>query len=341
MKLDAQLGVHDLALVPAEARRMERLGFDALWTFETNHDPFLPLASAAMATERLQVGTNIAVAFARTPFAMAMVAWDLQRASGGRFLLGLGTQVRMHVERRFSAPWGRPAARVKEAIQCIRAIWETWQNGGKPDFQGEFYQFRLTTPFFDPGPIEHPRIPIYLAGVNPTLCRAAGEVADGFHVHPLHSVRYLREVVRPAIDEGAKTRGKSVADLELYAPVLVVTGRTPEETRAREQFVREQIAFYASTPNYRGVLDLHGWTALGEKLSQMVRAGEWDSLAAQVTDEMLDAFAVTAPPERLPGVLRQRYEGLLGRVSLYFPIPPSDPEPPWRGFVEGFRQAAA
>lgn len=340
MKLDAQLGEYDLAKVPGEAQRLERLGFDGLWSFETQHNPFLALAFAVQGAARLEVGTNIAVAFARTPMATAQVAWDLAQASGGRFRLGLGTQVRGHIERRFGAEWGRPAARVKEYIRCVQAIWDTFQHGAKPDFKGEFYQFRLITPFFNPGPIDHPQIPIYLAGVNPTMCRAGGEVADGFHVHPMHSVRYLREVARPAIDAGARTRGRTVDDIELFAPVFAVTGRTAEETAERERFVREQIAFYASTPNYRGVLDVHGWAGKGEELSRLIRAGDLAAMPRLVTDEMLDAFAVTAPMDKLPDLLRERYSGLLQRVALYYPIPPDDPEGEWRAFVEAFRQAA-
>ncbi len=340
MKLDAQLGVHDLARVPAEAQRMERLGFDALWTFETDHDPFLPLASAAMATERLQVGTNIAVAFARTPFAMAMVAWDLQRASGGRFLLGLGTQVRMHVERRFSAPWGRPAARVKEAIQCIRAIWETWQNGGKPDYQGEFYQFRLINPFFNPGPIEVPEIPIYLAGVNARMCRTAGAVADGFHVHPMHSVSYLRQVIRPEIDKGAKAAGRAPGSLALHASVFAVSGDTAEERIASERAVREQVAFYASTPNYRALLEHHGFSGLGKELSALMRQGDFEAMFRRVPDALLSEVALSAEPAKLGQALRLRHGGALDRVSLYFPIPEAGEEAPWKRFVEDFRAAA-
>ena len=340
MKLDAQLGVYDLSKVPAEAQRMEKLGFDGLWSFETQHNPFLALAFAATGTQRLEVGTNIAVAFARTPMATAQVAWDLAQASGGRFKLGLGTQVRGHIERRFGAEWGRPAARVKEYIRCLQAIWDTFQNGTKPAFQGEFYQFRLITPFFDPGPIDHPQIPIFLAGVNPTMCKAGGEVADGFHIHPMHSVEYLRQVARPAIDEGARTRGKTVADIELFAPVFAITGRTPEETAQRERFVREQIAFYASTPNYRCVLDVHGWAGKGEALSRLIRAGELDKMAAMVTDEMLDAFAIAAPMDKLPGLLRQRYAGLVQRLALYYPVPPGDPDGDWSAFAAAFRQAS-
>jgi probable F420-dependent oxidoreductase len=339
LKLDTQLGQYDLGLLPAEAQRLERMGFDCLWTFETQHDPFIPLAFAARAAPRIQIGTNIAVAFARTPMATAMAAWDLARASDGRFMLGLGTQVKLHNERRFSVPWVAPAARVKECIQCIRAIWDCWQNGTKPAYQGQYYQFRLMSPFFNPGPIAHPAIPIFLAGVNPLMGRTGGEVADGFHVHPLHSVRYLKEVLRPAIDEGARTRGKRVDDLSLCVPAFVVSGETEAERAGLERAVREQIAFYASTPNYRGVLDLHGWAGVGEALSAKVRTGDFSGLAQAVPDEMLDTFAIVAPPEQVPARLRQRYRGLAQRVSVYFPIPADHPEQRWARFAEAFRRA--
>lgn len=340
MKLDAQMGESDFSAVAGEAKRLESLGFDALWTFETSHDPFIPLAFSATATTSVQMGTNIAVAFARTPMAIAMSAWDLSRASGGRFMLGLGTQVRAHIERRFGAEWGRPAARVREYIQCVRAIWNTFQHDATPEFEGEFYRFQLMNPFFNPGPIAHPEIRIFLAGVNPTILRAAGEVADGVHVHPFHSVRYLKEVMRPAVDQGARTRGKTVEDLELYAPIFVVTGFTQEETAGREQFVRQQIAMYASTPNYRVIMELHGWLSVAEKLSRMVRRGEWDQISGEITDEMMSEFAIAGPPEKIPALLRARYDGVLDRVSLYYPIPRDDPDGAWRGFVEAFHQAA-
>ena len=339
MNLDTQLGQYDLALVPDEARRLERMGFDCLWSFETAHDPFMPLASAALAAPTLRVGTNIAVAFARTPLVTAMTAWDLAKATRGRFMLGLGTQVKAHNERRFSVPWTAPAARAKEYIQCVRAIWDCWQTGAKPSFQGQHYQFRLMTPFFNPGPIEHPRIPIYLAGVNPLMARTGGEVADGFHVHPMHSVRYLKEVLRPSIDEGARTRGKSVVDISLCAAAFLVSGETEEERSGLEKAVREQLAFYASSPNYRGLLDLHGWAGIGQKLSEKVRRGDFADLGKAVPDEMLDAFAVSAPPGRAPALLRERYRGLLDRVSVYFPIPPAHPETRWKRFTDAFRAA--
>lgn len=341
MKIDTQLGTFDLARVGTEAKRLEGMGFDALWSFESTHNPFLPLSAAALATSRIQVGTNIAVAFTRSPMTTAIVSWDMQRASKGRFMLGLGTQVRVHNERRLSSPWNAPAARVAELIRCIRAIWDCFQNGTKPAFKGEFYQFTLITPFFNPGPIDHPEIPIYLAGVKPLMCRTAGEVADGLHVHPLHSVRYLKEVVRPNMDEGARKSGRSVDDLELFAPVFAVTGESESERLKKEQEIRQQISFYASTPNYRDVMALHGWEDEAQALSKMARSGDWEAMGAQISDAMLDAFAVSGSLQQLPRILRERYAGLLQRVALYYPIAESSPETPWKGFVTAFKDGAA
>ena len=340
MNLDTQLGVFDLEKVGEEAKRLERMGFDPLWSFETAHDPFLPLTVAALATNQIKLGTNITVGFARSPMVTAMAAWDLQRASKGRFLLGIGTQVRMHVERRFSGQWESPAPRVKELIECIRAIWDCWQNGSRPNFKGKFYQFRLMTPFFNPGPNEHPHIPIYLAGVNPRMCRTAGEVADGFHSHPFHSVRYLQEVVRPNLDEGARTRGKTVDDLDISTMPFTISANSEAERSRMEQRVREQISFYASTPNYRGVMSMHGWEGVAERLSKMARAGEWQQMGNLISDEMLETFAVFATPDKLAAVLQERYAGISGRIALYDPIPGGDPEAPWQAFVKAFKQAA-
>lgn len=340
MRLDTQMRDFAFDRIGQEAKRFERMGFDCVWTFEAAHDPFLPLALSAAATGRLNIGTNIAVGFARSPYAMAQVAWDLQAGSGGRFHLGIGTQVRAHVERRLSMPFDRPAARIVDYVRCIRAIWDTFQHETRPDYSGEFYRFQLINPFFNPGPIEHPEIPIYLAGVNPRMCRAAGEVADGFHAHPMHSVSYLREIVRPAIDAGARSTGRTVDDLALYAPVFAVTGDTEAERSASEQEIRRQIAFYASTPNYRVLLEHHGFDSLGKRLSALMRGGALEKMPALVPDELFEQIAVVAEPDRLPRVLRERYEGVLDRVSLYFPLPEGAEEAPWQAFVERFRAAA-
>lgn len=340
MKLDAQLRVLDPVRAGEFAKQCEQRRYDAVWSVEAGRDPFLPLVSVAVATRTLEFGTNIAVAFARSPLSMAQVAWDLQRLSGGRLILGLGTQVRAHVERRYSMPFEHPAARVSDYIRCLRAIWRTFQTGEPPVYRGPFYQFTLMNPMFNPGPIEHPEIKVALAGVNPRMCEAAGEVADGFHVHPMHSPGYLRDIVMPALDKGARTRSRRAQDLELFAPVFVVTGDDPGECSRSEARVRQQIAFYGSTPSYRTLLEYHGFGALGKDLGALARSGEWEAMARRIPDALVEAVAVVAKPSELAVALRKRCEGLLDRVSLYFPIAAEASESEWRKFVDAFHGTA-
>jgi probable F420-dependent oxidoreductase len=334
MFLDAPLRSLPLVDVADEARRLERMGFGALWSFETSRDPFLPLLQVALATTSIRMGTNIAVAFARTPFSMAMTAWDLQRASGGRLFLGLGTQVRAHVERRFSVEFDHPAARVTDYIRCLRAIWDNFQSGSKPDYEGPFYRFKLMNEMFTGGPIEHPHIPVFLAGVNPRMARAAGEAADGFSVHPMHSPEYLREVVRPAIDEGARTRGKTVEDIVLVSDCFIVQGSTESERSGAEQRVRRQIAIYASTPSYRGFLEFHGYPEIGKRLSTLMREGRLDEMPALIDDKLLATVAVSEADGDLADQIRQRYAGgLVQRVLFYESVPADADEEVMRAFV--------
>ena len=284
MRLDASLGFETpLGRVPELARAAEVAGVAGVWTAETKHDPFLPLVLAAEHTERVELGTAIAVAFARSPLALAQTAWDLAQLSGGRFILGLGSQVRAHIERRFGMPWSdRPVARMHEYFAVLRAAWEAWQTGTRPSFRGEHYRLTLMTPFFDPGPIDHPQIPVYLAGVGAGMTRLAGEVADGLIVHPMHSRSYLADVVLPAVALGGRR-------ITIAASVIVAT--TEDEIAAAEQ----AIGFYAATPTYRSVLEHHGWGEVGDALAGHARHGRWDETAALVSDQMLDAFAVIAP----------------------------------------------
>jgi probable F420-dependent oxidoreductase len=337
LKLDTQLGHRGLEGVVEEATSFERMGFDAGWTFEAGHDPFLPVVLAAAATKTLSLGTNIAVAFARSPMSMAQVAWDLQKHSKGRFHLGLGTQVRAHIERRYSMPYDHPVARLKDYVNTMRAIWTTFQTGAKPAYEGPFYRFVLMNPMFNPGPIDHPKIPIWLAGVNELMCKAAGEVADGFHIHPMHSVAYLKDVVIPKIDEGAKSRGRRASDIELYAPVFTVSGETQSDWDKSFAEVRHQISFYGSTPAYRPVLDHHGEADVAKQLSVHARQGEWDQMAKRISDELVEKIAVVAKPAELATAIKQRYTGLLSRVSLYFPIRAGEAEQSWKKFVAAFR----
>ena len=317
MKIDVTLAIDTLADVHGMAREAEDLGFDGLWTAETRHDPFLPLGLAAEHTRRVSLGTAIAVAFPRSPTVVAHTAWDLQAASGGRLLLGLGTQVKGHIERRFSVKWTAPGPRLREYVLALRAIWDAWQTRGPVSFRGEHYAITLTTPFFAPGPIEHPRIPIYIAAVNAYNLRLAGELCDGVHLHPFHSVKYLREFALPHIEAGLVRSGRPREAVALASSVFLVTGRTADEvTRAREH-ARAQIAFYASTRTYEPVLAAHGWQDLTPKLHRKSVEGDWAGMAALITDEMLGVFAVEAPLDGLRTALDERYRGLLDRIAPY------------------------
>src|SRR5215207_3863399 len=244
--LDAALGTEGEYLkgMDRTARAAEDLDFAGLWTSETKHDAFLPLAIAANETQEIELGTSVAIAFSRSPMEMAQAAWDLQDLSGGRFILGLGTQVRAHIRRRFSMPWDRPVARLREYILALRAIWQSFQSEGPLKFEGEFYRHTLMTPFFNPGPIEYPEIPVYIAGVNIRLATLAGELCNGFHVHPFHSPEYLRRTVKPAIAEGAEKEGRDPERVELATSVFVVTGENAVEVEEQREKMRAQVAFY-------------------------------------------------------------------------------------------------
>jgi probable F420-dependent oxidoreductase len=302
---------------PAEAAvRAASSGFGGFWMPETNHDPFLPLAVAAAEGAELRLGTSIAVAFARSPMTLAHTAWDLAAATDGRFVLGLGSQIEAHVAGRFSMPWSAPVARMRDFVGALRAIWRTWQTGERLRYRGDHYRHVIMTPFFDPGPIEHPAIPVHLAAVGPGMARLVGEVADGIHIHPFHTPRYLDEVVVPAIAEGAARAGRDPSDVEVVVPLFVVTGPDEEALHERADVVRSQIAFYASTPAYRRVLDLHGWD-VGERLTAMSKRGEWEQMAALVSDEMLRTVAVVATHDELATAVADRAPSKADRIGLY------------------------
>ncbi len=309
----------DLAGVPAAVRELERVGYDAALSAETRHDPFLALALAAANSERIELRTSIAVAFARNPMSLAYVAHDLQTLSRGRFGLGLGSQVRAHIERRFSMPWSRPAARMREMILALRAIWSCWNEGTRLDFEGEFYRHTLMTPFFDPGPTGFGPPRLFLAAVGPRMTEVAGEVADGLLVHGFATERSLREVTMPALERGLAESGRTRDDVEVTGPMFVVTGRDEEELERSIRATREQIAFYASTPAYRPVLEVHGWGALQEQLTALSKQGAWAEMGTKIDDSMLEAFAVVAEPDQVAERLLARYRGLLDRLSFYAP----------------------
>ncbi|TQM14145.1 TIGR03617 family F420-dependent LLM class oxidoreductase [Pseudonocardia kunmingensis] len=327
MKVDAMLRGTGLAEIAGEAREREAAGVDGLWSFEGPHDPFLPLMPVAEHTSRVAMGTAIAVAFARNPMSTAYVAHDLQVHSEGRFLLGLGSQVKPHVERRFAMPWSHPARRMREYVQALRAIWSAWNDGERLAFRGEFYSHTLMTPFFTPAPSAYGPPAVYLAAVGDQMTRVAGEVCDGLLPHAFTTERYLREHTLPVLEGGIAASGRSRADFSIALSGFVVSGTSEEEMAAAARGVREQIAFYGSTPAYRPVLELHGWGELGVELNRLSRGTDpdrWRRMGELVDDEVLATFAVVAEPDRLGDALLARFGGIADRFTFYAPYPHED-----------------
>jgi probable F420-dependent oxidoreductase len=289
---------------------LERAGVEGAWVTETVRDPFLTLAAHASATKSVKLATGVAIAFARSPMTLALSAHDVQRASGGRLILGLGSQVRSHITRRFSMPWSAPAARMREYVLALRAIWAAWNDRQPLRFEGRFYTHTLMTPFFDPGPTGYGAPPVILGGLGERMMGVAAEVADGFLCPPLTSQSALAERILPRL--GGRRAGFTVCGTP-----FIVTGRDPETMARVDAETRKRIAFYASTPEYRSVLDLHGWAGRGEQLTRLARGGEWDSMARLVDDEMLHAFAVVGEPEQIRDAVRARWAGHADRVALY------------------------
>jgi probable F420-dependent oxidoreductase len=305
-----------LAAAAELAGRVSQVGFDGFFSGETSHDPFLPLATVATVAPSLDLGTNIAIAFARSPMVVAHTAWDLAAVSEGRFMLGLGTQVRAHLARRFSTPWVAPRPRLREYVLALRAIWSAWQERAPLRFEGDHYRFSLMTPFFDPGPIGNPDVPVFTAAVGSGMARLAGEVCDGMQVHPFHTIRYLDEVLLPAMRQGAHEAGRDPGSQTVAAAVFVATGETDEQIELAREAARRQIAFYASTPSYRPVLDLHGWE-IGPKLSALSRRQEWEAMTNLVDDRMVDEMVISGPSDVVGRSIREKYTGRLQRVAFY------------------------
>ena len=319
MKVDTILAAGEWSSLPDEARRLEEAGYDAVWTAEVSHDPFLPLGVAAAATTRMSLGTSIAVAFARSPMTTAYVANDLQAVSHGRFILGLGSQIKAHITRRFSMPWGRPAPQMREYILALRAIWASWNEGQPLDVRGEYYRHTLMTAMFRPAanPYGAPRV--FLAAVGTAMTRVAGEAADGLVVHGFTTERYLREVTLPALADGAARAGRSRDDIEVTCPGFVVLDDGGAEVAARITAVRRQIAFYGSTPAYRPVLALHGWGELADRLhalSVTSDEGRWAAMGDLISDEVLSAFAVIGRPQDAGAELKRRFGDVADRVTV-------------------------
>jgi probable F420-dependent oxidoreductase len=317
MRIDVRLD-RPLTEVAPEAAEAEAVGFDAIWFAEAGTDPFVPNAVASQATGSVQLGTAIAVAFGRSPLTVAQAAWDLNILSQGRFVLGLGSQVKAHIERRYSMPWSRPAARMREYIQALGAIWNSWESGDRLAFQGEFYTHTLMTPTFSPVVRDWGRPEVHLAAVGPLMTHVAGEVADGLRVHSFTTDRYLRDRTIPNLERGLQAAGRSRSDVEVSLPLMVGVGSDEHELEAARDLNRRRISFYGSTPAYREVLELHGWGDLQTELHALSVQQRWDEMAALVDDEVLAAFAVCGEVTAVAAELSRRYGDLVDRVSLYF-----------------------
>ncbi len=337
LKFDVTFLAPRLTHMPHLAQAAEALGFHGLWVAETKTDPFLALALAAQATRRIELGTGIAVAFARSPVVLAYTGWGLQDLSRGRFLLGLGSQVRGHVQRRFGMVWDRPLRRMRETVEAIRAVWRTWQEDVPLRYRGEIFRLSLMTPFFQPDPLPYDYPPILISAVNKGMLRVAGRVADGVVFHALHTARYLREFAWPHLEAGLQQAGRRREDFQALVSVFVVPTDDPDAGQF-EALVRQQVAFYLSTPAYRVLAQLHGWEDIALQLGRLAKEGRWEEMPRLVTEEMLHTFAIFAPWKDLVQAVRSRYTGLVDRVSFYLPFRPGEREAQWRMVVEGFRE---
>lgn len=327
MKVDAKLSWtpgsgQTLQGFAERGQSAEAAGYGGLWSTESAHDPFVPLVAAAQSTSTLEVGTAIAVAFARNPMSLAYTANDLQTLTEGRFMLGLGSQVRPHVQRRFDMPWSKPAARMREFIEAMRAIWSAWSTGEKLDFQGEFYSHTLMTPFFSPGPCPWGSPRVYLAAVGEHMTKVAGAVCDGLMPHPFTTERYLHERTLPAVQRGLRESGRTFEGFSISFQGLVASGRTEEEMAVAVRRVREQIAFYGSTPTYHQVLELHGWAELGSELNTLSKGDgddRWVRMGELIDDDVLAAFAIVAEPDQVGDAITKRYGDIVDRFNFYAP----------------------
>jgi probable F420-dependent oxidoreductase len=337
VRIDTHLG--DLAGAAERAVALEQAGFDGLMSVETQHDPFLPLVVAAEHTRRVDLITGIAVAFARNPMTLAHVGHDLQEYSKGRFILGLGSQIRPHIEKRFSMTWSHPAPRMRELISAVRAIWEAWDTGSKLDFRGDFYTHTLMTPFFNPGPNPHGNPRVFVAAVGETMTEAAAEVADGIILHAFTNERYLRDVTLPAVERGLARSGRRREDFELALPCFVITGDEQADVDALRSAVRAQIAFYGSTPAYRPALEVHGWGDLQGELNTLSKQGRWAEMAELIDGSVLDAFAVQGTPDEIPERLLARFGDIVDRLSFY--AFPGGGSGSWARIVDGLRRGTA
>ena len=328
------LNTKDLKNIPKEARWAESMGYDGLCADETAHDPFFPLLLAAGATSRVTLETRVAIAFPRSPMVAAYAAMDLQNFSGGRFRLGLGTQVKGHNERRFSVKWDSPGPRLREYVQSLHAIWDNWQEGTELDFQGRYYQFDLMTPFFSPGASPEGKPPVFISAINPFDCRVAGELCDGLALHPITSAKYLTEVIKPNIAKGAQKGGRNPKDVTLNGSGFVITGSDDRAIKAKREAVRHRIAFYFSTRTYFPVLEVHGFQDVVRRLHQLSLQGEWSQMPGLVSDEILNAFAVSGQYEEVADQIKARFGCLIDEVVLEVESPPQRAKPRLKKLIE-------
>jgi probable F420-dependent oxidoreductase len=316
MKVITGVPAHDLSQVGAAAIAAQNRGFSGISTQENRQDPFLPLAVACTYADRLEIRTNIAIAFARSPMVAANLSWDLQRASKGRFVLGIGSQVKGHNVRRFSVPWSAPAPRMREYVQALRAIWDCWENGTKLDYQGEHYQFSLMTPNFTPDPMPCDSPKVQIAAVGPAMMKVAAQECDGVMLHAFCTRKYLDDVILPRLESGLEERGKSRRDFEISGGGFVVTGADDEAVNKMFEWVRMRVGFYGSTPSYWPVFESHGWEELGFKLNDMSKKGQWAQMTKEITDDVVHEFCAVGRYEQISAAIEQRFAGPIDVISL-------------------------
>ena len=324
MKIEATITApRSITELARHARELDELGYDSILVPEAGHDPYLPQMILAEHTRRARIGTGVAISFPRSPFVTAQMAWDLQRFSHGRFILGLGTQVKGHNERRYSTAWpSPPGPRLREYLLCLKAIFRHFSTGETPDYKGEHYQFTLCNSFFNPGPIEGiDTVALYIAAVNQYNCRLAGELGDGIRMHPLNTPSYIQNVIRPAVAEGAARAGRDISDVEFVVNPFFITGTSEEEFEESKKLIRKHLSFYAATRTYSSVMEHHGWGAISKELVTLSQTNRWEQMPALVTDEMLDTFAIMGLHEELPAKLAARYSGVVDTVNVVFGPP--------------------
>jgi probable F420-dependent oxidoreductase len=330
MKIDGPFYAK-LGEAAAEARRLADIGYDGVYTLEGSWDPFLPLVVASEHAPALDIATGIAVAFPRNPMHLAYQAWDLQRFSGGKFLLGIGSQVRAHIENRFGVPFNPPASRMREYILALKAIFNCWQDGSPLKFEGKYFRHTLMTPMFNPGPLDCRPPPILLGALGPKMTEVAGEVADGLIVHPFNSLPFLTEHALPAVHRGLATAGRPRSEFILQINAIVITGETPEQRRAATESVKGLLGFYASTPAYRPPMDAIGYGELQPELNRLSKAGDWDKLGSYIDQTFLEAFATIGHPDEIAGKLRQKYGAHADRLAIYAPY--QAPDSMWSSII--------